>query len=135
MADGMSNDHANEVLNFLFGLTSLTPPATWYLGAYTVAPGETGGGTECTGGAYARIPITNNTTNFPTTTTGVKSLGVTASFAEATNNWGTMVAVGLFTASSGGVPRWYMPITPQVIATGDTLKVPVGSTGIQLTLT
>jgi hypothetical protein len=135
MADGMTDNQANKVLNQIFGSAANTPPATWYLALFTSAPGETGGGTECTGGAYARLAVTNNTTNFPTTTNGVKNLGVTASFTEATGNWGTIVAVGLFEASTGGLLQWYGPVTPQVIAIGDTCKIPAGTTGLNLTLT
>ena len=58
MAQGKSNTQEDRVLNWLKGTTFPAAPVTLYLGAYTVAPDDTGGGTEVTGNGYARQAIT-----------------------------------------------------------------------------
>jgi hypothetical protein len=130
-----TNYFENLLLNHMLGGAAYTNPATWYLALYTATPGEAGGGTECTGGAYARVALTNNTTNFPTTTTSSKSLGVAAAFAEATNNWGTITGFALCDASSGGNICLYGNLTaPIVISQGDVARIAVGGSGITMTL-
>ena len=44
----------NKVLGHVFGGTAYTAPTTLYVALYTVAPSDTGGGTEVSGGGYAR---------------------------------------------------------------------------------
>ena len=125
---------ANKILNLFLGSAAYSPPATYYLAAFTAAPTDSGGGTEVSGGAYARVALTNNTTVFPTTTTQEKNLGSSASFPEATSNWGTVNAVGLYDASSSGNLIMWAAITPQIINLGATLKVPAGSAGLRVLL-
>lgn len=130
-----TNFAENYLLNHLLGGAAYTNPATWYLALFTATPGEAGGGTECTGGGYAREALTNNTTNFPTTTTSAKSLGVAAAFDEATNNWGTITGFALMDASSGGNMWIYGALTtPIVISQGDVARISVGSAGFVLNL-
>ena len=58
-----SVSYANTVLDSLFGSGT---PATLYIGLYSAAPDADGtGGTELSGGSYARAAVTNNTTNWP----------------------------------------------------------------------
>ena len=45
----------NLVLTWLFTNSSATRPTAWYVGLFTAAPSDTGGGTEVTGNAYARV--------------------------------------------------------------------------------
>lgn len=132
MASGNSDDYESILLNHEFGGASLGNPSTWYLGLYTTEPTDSSAGVEVSGGAYARLAITNNTTNFPTTTTNEKNLGLSVAFPEATSGWGSITAFGLFVASTGGTPRFWGTITPQVINTGDVFRVPAGSAGLRI---
>jgi hypothetical protein len=101
-------------------------PATWYLGLSTTAPNEDGTGfTEPVGGSYARVAITNNSTNWPaaTTSAGVttKKNGAKFTFPNPTGTWGLLGWWGLFTASSGGTPEWSNPLdTPITVQSGNT---------------
>lgn len=54
------------ILDALMGSTVIGP-ATLYAALMTVMPAGTGGGTEFAGGggSYARVALTNNSTNFP----------------------------------------------------------------------
>ena len=65
MAGSFSNFLELEVLDHVFGAAVYTAPATLYIALYTVAPTDAAGGTEVTGGAYARKDVANNATNFP----------------------------------------------------------------------
>jgi hypothetical protein len=132
----MTDTHENTLLNHMFGGATYTNPATWYVVLFTATPGEAGGGTECSGGAYVRKAITNNTTNFPTTTTGEKNLGVSIAFLEATTNWGTITAVGLSDSVTAGAPvQFYAPLdTAQTINAGDIFRIAAGSSGLRILL-
>ncbi len=130
-----TNYFENLIMNHVFGGAGTLAQATWYIGLLTAAPSDAGGGTECTGGAYARKATTNNTTNFPTTTTGAKSLGVSAAFDEATNNWGTISHWGLYDAASGGNLCCHGAlVTPTIINQGDVARIAAGSGGMLLSL-
>ena len=43
-----------ELLDHVFGGNAYTSPGTVYVGLFTAAPGEAGGGTEVSGGSYVR---------------------------------------------------------------------------------
>jgi hypothetical protein len=101
-------------------------PATWYLGLSTTIPNEDGSNfTEPTGGAYARVAVVNNTTNFPAavTTSGVttKQNGAAFTFPNPTANWGQILYYGWFTAATGGVPEYANALdTPVTVNNGNT---------------
>jgi len=96
----ISDDEAEAFLDFRYGGGA---PATIYFALMTVAPTPSGGGTEVTGGSYARVALTNNATNFPAAATRQKRNGVAIDFGTATADWGTsMPGVALYDASSGG---------------------------------
>jgi hypothetical protein len=101
----VASDYLENVVNdHVYGRTTFTAAATLYLALYTVAPNfETGsGGTEVSGNNYSRLAVTNNTTNFPNSSGGSKSNGVTLTFATPSGSWGTVVAWALWDAASGG---------------------------------
>jgi len=125
---GKSDYLENKVLDFLLGGVSFTPPATVYIALFTVAPTDAGGGTEVSGGGYARVAVTNNTTNFPAASNGTKSNGSTITFPTATADWGTVVAVGIFDAATGGnLLFWANLTTSKTIQNGDTAQFAAGS--------
>jgi hypothetical protein len=92
----------NELLDHVLGNAAYTAPANVFLGLFSVAPTDTGGGTEITGGAYPRKQVANNSTNFPAASGGSKSLAVTQVFDVAPAGLATAVAWGVFDASTGG---------------------------------
>lgn len=109
---------ANEILDHVLGGGDYTRPATVYLALFTVAPTDAGGGTEATGGSYARVAITNNSTNFPAASGGSKTLATEQEFPEATANWGTIVAVAIFDAATSGNMLYWTTINAQIVTTG-----------------
>lgn len=105
------------------GLITGVAPATWYLGLSTAVPGADGSGfVEPSGGSYGRCTITNNATNWPAATVGGDGIvrkisGAKFIFPNPTGTWGTVVAWGLFLATSGGTAEWWAlldaPISPR----------------------
>lgn len=129
----MSDYLENKVLDHLLGVTTYTSPGTLYIALFTAAPTDAGGGTEVTGGSYARKAVTNNTTNFPNASAGAKSLNVAHTFVTATASWGTVVAWGLFDASSGGNLLWWADLTAsQVVPSGGISSFAVGALAVTL---
>ena len=126
----LTNSFETSVLTWL--LTTGTPspvrPTTWYLGLFTAAPGEAGGGTELSGNAYARQAITF------TVSGDTASNNAALEFPTATASWGTITHVAVFDALTTGNMIAYATLTAsKVIDTGDVLRVPSGDLDITLT--
>ena len=123
----LSNAFETTTLEWLFTTTSVTRPTAWYLALYTVAPTDAGGGTECSGTSYARQSFTMSVSgNLATNTANVE-------YPTAGSSWGTIVAVGVLTALTGGTLIAYGNLTAsKTIATGDVLRVPAGDLDITL---
>ncbi len=112
-----------------------TPTNTRFVALYTAAPDETAdSGTEVSGNAYVRRAITFA----PSTTdngTGVTSASNIAEvlFPTATGDWGSVVAMAIFDASTGGNMIWYGNLqASRVVNNGDTFRFVIG--GIVLTM-
>jgi hypothetical protein len=126
---GSKSDYLeNKVLDHVLSATVYTAPATTYIGLFTAAPSDSGGGTEVTGGSYARVSVTNNATNWPAASSGSKSNGIEFLFTTASANWGTIVAFGVFDASSAGNLLYWGGLTSArkvfTAATSDTVTCP-----------
>lgn len=131
MAGSKSNYYENAVLDVLGG-TSITAPATVYIALFTASPTETGsGGTEATGGSYARVAVTNNATNWPAASSGAKSNGTDIVFPTATAAWGTITSFGIFDSSSSGNCFYYGDlVASKVVGLGDIFKFLTGDIDI-----
>ena len=127
---GFTNYAEDLVLDWLLTNASATRPTAWYVALYTVAPGEAGGGTEVSGGSYARVSATFTVSGTAPTTA---SNSVAVEFPEATGNWGTIVAAGIFDAStSGNLIAFANLTTSKAIDTGDVLRFNIGALDITL---
>jgi len=62
---GKSDYLENTILDLVYGGVAYTPPAILYVALFSVAPTDAGGGTELSGGGYARVAVPNDLTNFP----------------------------------------------------------------------
>lgn len=129
---GFTNYLEGKVLDLIFGATAYSVPGTIYAALFTTCPIDDGtGGTEVSGGSYARVAITNNTTNFPNATLGnpsTKKNGTVITFPTATANWGTVIGMGFYDASSAGNLLAWSPLTgtsyAYTAATSDTFTAP-----------
>ena len=121
----------NLVLTYLFTTGSATRPTAWYVGLFTAAPSDTGGGTEVSGSAYARV-VTGTISGSGTATTFTNAAAI--EFAAASGgNWGTIGWAGIFTASTGGALLAWAPLTTsKAINDGDIFRIPASSLTITL---
>lgn len=127
---GFTDYSEDLVLDWLLTAGAATRPTAWYVALYTVAPTDTGGGTEVSGGSYARQTVAFSVSGTsPATATNSADI----EFPEATANWGTVVAAGVFDASTGGNLLAYSNLTTsKAVSTGDVLRFNIGALDITL---
>jgi hypothetical protein len=127
-----SNYLENALLRHLFGLASYTPP-TIYLGLFTAAPDDAGGGTEVAGNGYARRPFGTASVagTAPTEATNADLI----EFAAATAAWGAITHAGLFdAATAGNLLLWFPLVDPddfvtplsKTVSKGDVFRIAAG---------
>lgn len=127
---GFTNYAEDLVLDWLLTNGAATRPTAWYVALYTVAPGESGGGTEVSGGSYARTAVTFTVSGTAPTTA---SNSAAVEFPAATGNWGTIVAAGIFDASTSGNLLAFADLTTsKTVDTGDVLRFNTGEIDVTL---
>lgn len=141
----MSDTLENKLIDWFFrgqaiGITGAsaaagTGPTNLYVGLLTAAPSDTGGGTEVTGGAYARVTVASSLVNWagtqaPASTTastgnnGTTSNNGTITFPAPSANWGVVTHFGIYDASSAGNLLWWGALTAsKTINNGDAAPV------------
>jgi hypothetical protein len=130
MAGSFSDYSEDLVLDWLFTTASATRPTSWYVALYTVAPTDSGGGTEVSGNSYARTAVTF-TVSGTSPTLATNSAAV--EFPTASGSWGTIVAMGVMDAStSGNLLAWADLTANKTIGTGDVLRFNTGEIDITL---
>ena len=126
----MSDFLENKLVDHLLRNTAYSMPATIYVGLYTATPSDAGGGTEVTGGSYARVQVGPSTTAWNATQGGTAGAssgtgGQTANAADITfpaptANWGTVTHFGIFdAATSGNLLMWAALAASKVVNSGD----------------
>lgn len=122
-----SNYLENKVLDHVFGGVAYTAPTTLYVGLFTSNPGETGSGTEVSGGSYARQTIAFTVTGSQASNTAA------VEFPTATASWGTITFAAIYDALSGGNLLAYGALTTsKTIDNGDVFRIPTGDFDIDL---
>jgi hypothetical protein len=116
-----------ELLDHVFAGNAYSSPAAVYVGLFTAAPGEAGGGTEVSGGSYARqagsFAVSGNTA---TTDAAIE-------WPTATASWGTISHIAIFDASTSGNMLAYASLSAsKTIASGDVFRIPSGDIDITL---
>lgn len=120
-----SNTYETNVLTWALTTSAVTRPTSWTVALYTVAPGEAGGGTEVTGGSYARTAVTFSVTGDTASNTAA------VEFPTATASWGTVVAAAVFDNSSNMVAYGNLTAS-RTIGSGDVFRIPAGDLDITL---
>lgn len=132
MSGSLSDFCEAQLLNQLFGGVPYSTPNILYFGYMVGTAGETGPGAEPNSGGYARVAVTNNTTNFATTSNQIKTNATEIQFAEATSNHGLIQAIGVFDSPTSGNMLVYFPLSSPInITVGDAMRIPVGSLTVQ----
>lgn len=130
LAGGMSDYLSNKLIDLLFRAEAFTWPASTYAALYTAAPSNAGGGTEVSGGSYARAAIASSLAAW----SGTQSAGSTAASSgtagRISNNaalnypaptavWGTVTHEGLKDAATAGNLLWWRALaTPKTVPSG-----------------
>ena len=112
---GMSDFLENAIIDHILRRTAYTQPNDVFVALFTAAPDDTGGGTEVTGGSYARVSLSTllATGNFSGTsggsatavssgTDGTVTNKVAVTFPSPTANWGTVTNFAIFDALTTG---------------------------------
>jgi hypothetical protein len=127
-----TNYTENLVLTWLLTTGSATRPTAWYVGLFTAAPSDAGGGTEVSGSGYAR-EATGTITVSGTDTTATNDAAIEFDPASG-GNWGTITHAAIFDASTGGnMIAWAQLTTSRTINDGDVFRIPAGSLTVTLT--
>jgi hypothetical protein len=141
----MSDYLENKIVDWLLRAQVFTPPTTVYVGLLTVTPSDTGGGTEVTGNAYARVAVTSSLANWAGTQSAASTVASTGTSGTTSNNaaitfptptpsgWGTVVAIGIYdAASAGNLLFWGALTVSKTINAGDTVPFPAAALTIQI---
>ena len=129
---GKSDYLENKIIDHVFRGRSYTAPTQVWVGLLTAAPSDTGGGTEVSGGSYARATAgANGDTTWKATqggtpaaassgTGGQTSNPAALTFPAPTANWGTVTHFGIYDASTAGNLLYWAALTvSKTINNGD----------------
>lgn len=126
--NAFTNYLENKIMAYVFSGTAFSSPsASLYVGLFTAAPGEGGGGTEVSGNGYNRKIVSMTTAGNASTNSAA------VEFDVATGSWGTITYAGVFDALTSGNLLAYGELTvSKTIASGDVFRIPAGDLDITL---
>jgi hypothetical protein len=112
----------NKIIDHMLRNQSYTPATTVYVALFTAAPSDAGGGTEVSGGSYAR-----QAAGLSAASGGASSNAADITYPQATADWGTVTHCALFDAlTSGNMLMWTPLDASKTINNGDTFKINAG---------
>jgi len=112
----------NKIIDHMLRNQAYTPPSTVYVALFTSATDDTGGGTEVSGGSYARQAVTLSAASG-----GASSNTADITFPQATTDWGTITHIALMDAETGGNMLMHSPLdASKTVNNGDTFKINAG---------
>ena len=121
----------NKLIDQIFRGQAFTFPTTLHVGLLTAAPGEAGGGTEVSGGSYARVAVAASLANWAgtqaaaSTTASTGSSGTTSNngaitFPAPTASWGSVTHFAIYDAATAGNMLFYGSLgTAKTVNNGD----------------
>jgi hypothetical protein len=116
-----SDYQESNVLDATLRTAAFSKPAGVYVALFTSPTDDSGGGTEVSGGSYARVQHgpSDATWSGPTTGGLTQNIG-DIQFADPTANWGTVTHFALFDAATTGNMLYHGPLSAsKVINSGD----------------
>lgn len=112
----------NKILNLMRNVAWAEFPA--YVALFTAAPNDAGGGTEVSGGSYARQLVGLSEA---TGAGGATSNSADIEFPVATDDWGTVTHCAIMDDSSGGNMIMHSALdASKTVNNGDTFKINAG---------
>ena len=120
------SDYSEKLLlDYLMTTGSATRPTNWYVGLYTAAPSDSGGGTELSGSGYAREAVTFAAA---TSGTGTTSNSGAVVFTADGGDWGSVTHMGIHDATSSGNLLWHGALAAaKTVLDGDSLEFAAGN--------
>src|SRR5262249_53942550 len=140
----LSDYLSDQILNSVFRGAGYSFPATTYIALCTTTPiksdtgttisNGTGTGVEVSGGSYARVAVTSNTSNWTVAgTNDLVSDNAVITFPTATANWGTVVGIAICDAATNGNILFFGNLSvSQTINNGNVASFPVSNLSIQM---
>lgn len=118
----------NAIINHFLRNTSVaTPASNVWVALYTTATTDTGGGTEVTGGSYARQRC-QGTGGWDGPSNGATQNTGAITFPTATAGWGTVSHVGVRGGAAGSNLLYHGALTsPKTVNSGDTFRFSAGA--------
>ena len=130
----MSDYLEGQVRAHIFRTATFTKPTVLAVALYTAAPSDAGGGTEVTGGSYARASLNPLDANWTaaSSTNGLTDNASAITFPAPTANWGVVTHFGIFDATSAGnLLLWGALTASKTINNGDAAPTfPIGSLSV-----
>ena len=138
----MSDYLENKLVDQLFRGQTAPTTTTLYVALLTAAPSDSGGGTEVTGGSYARVAVTSSLANWAGTQSAGSTVASSGTGGQTSNNaaitfptpsatWGTVTHFGIYDAASGGNLLFWGALTiSKTINQSDTVTFPAASLSI-----
>lgn len=133
LTGGMTDYCANKLIDLIFRAQAYTWPSNLYGALYTATPSNAGGGTEVSGGGYARAAIASSLTAWSGTqsagstvassgTSGRMSNNAALTYPAPTGSQGTVAWEGLKDASTAGNLMFWGAIASRTISSGGTAQ-------------
>ena len=132
----MSDYLEAEIRKHMFRTGSFTKPTVLAVALFTAAPSDSGGGTEVTGGSYARATLNPLDANWTAAsgTDGLTDNAAAITFPTPSGNWGNVTHFGIFDASTSGNLLFHGALTvAKTINNGDPApSFPIGTLDVTL---
>lgn len=119
---GKSDYLENKILDHVLRNTAYTSPTTVYMGLFTAAPTDAGGGTEVSTNNYARTAIT-----FSAAASGAITNSADVTFPTPSGSWGACTHFGIFDAATvGNLLYWGALAQTETPLSGNVVKFLAG---------
>ena len=128
---GMSDFLENKLIDYVLRGQAYVAPTTVYVGLLTVAAADAGGGTEVTGGSYARVAVASSLANWAGTQAAASTVASSGTGGTTSNNgaitlpaptadWGSVVSMAVYDADTAGNLLFHAALTiPKTVNNGD----------------
>ena len=118
----------NQILNCYLNQTNITAPTNIYLGLFTSAPSDAGGGTAVSGNGYSRVEITAKFSAASGTGGSLSRNADITGFTASGGNWGTVTSIGIFDADTSGNLLFYTDLdSSATVNDGDSFQISIGN--------
>lgn len=129
-----SNYLEEEIIKHIFRTGSFTKPTVLAVALYTAAPSDSGGGTEVSGGDYARVDLPPLDANWTAVAAGDGQTDNASiiTFPTPSGNWGVVTHFAIFDNTSGGNMLYHGALSQsKTVNNGDPAPTfPIGSLAV-----